>query len=127
MKEREFAHRIRHHLNLGLDSDGIDRATADRLFKARQNALAHQKVAASQLSLAGVGNMAADMMLPHARTVIAMLGLMLGVAGVSYWNNYQQAAEFEEIDSALLADDLPINAYLDKGFYAWLDQPSSQQ
>ncbi|MBA3903606.1 MAG: DUF3619 domain-containing protein [Rhodocyclaceae bacterium] len=125
MKEQEFAHRIRHHLNLG--ADGIDRATADRLFKARQNALEHQKVATSQLSLAGIGNIAADVMLPHARTVIALLGLMLGVAGVSYWNDYQQAAEYEEIDSALLADDLPINAYLDKGFHAWLDQPSSQQ
>lgn len=125
MKEREFAHRIRHHLNLG--AEGIDRATVDRLFKARQNALERQKVAASRLSLAGIGNIAADVMLPHARTVIALLGLMLGVAGVSYWNNYQQAAEYEEIDSALLADDLPINAYLDKGFHAWLDQPSSQQ
>ena len=30
------------------------------------------------------------------------------------------------IDSALLADDLPINAYLDKGFQAWLSELSSQ-
>lgn len=125
MKEREFAHKVRHYLNLG--TDRIDRATADSLRKSRQNALAHQKVAAANLSLAGIGNMASEVLLPHARTVIALLGLMLGVAGVSYWNNYQQAAEYEEIDSALLADDLPINAYLDKGFHAWLDQPPSLQ
>lgn len=125
MKEREFAHRLKHHLNLGADT--IDRTTADKLFKARQEALAHQKVAAAQLSLAGIGNIVSDIVLPQTRTVIALLGLVLGVAGVSYWNAYQQAAENEEIDTELLAYELPINAYLDKGFHAWLEQPTSQQ
>ena len=40
--------------------------------------------------------------------------------------DFERAAELEEIDSALLADDLPINAYLDKGFQAWLSEHSSQ-
>ena len=121
MKEREIAYRIRHYLNLG--TDGIDRKTVDRLFKARQNALARQKVAVARLNLAGIGNIAADFLLPQARTLIALLGLTLSVVGVTYWNYYQQAAENEEIDSALLADELPINAYLDRGFHAWLEQP----
>lgn len=125
MKEREFAYKIKHYLNLG--ADGLDRTAADRLFKARQNALARQKVAVAQLSLAGIGNIATDVILPHARTVIALMGLMLGIAAVSQWNNYQQASENEEIDSVLLVDELPINAYLDKGFHAWLDQAPSQQ
>ena len=34
----------------------------------------------------------------------------------------QQGDENEEIDILVLADDLPINAYLDDGFDAWLDQ-----
>lgn len=122
--QREFAYKIRHHLNQG--ADGIDRKTADRLFEARQNALAHQKVAGAQLSLAGAGHIAADTILPYARALVAMLGLVIGVAGVSTWNDFQKAAEHEEIDSALLADDLPINAYLDKGFQAWLSEHSSQ-
>ena len=122
--EREIAYKIRHHLNLG--ADGIDRKAADRLFRARQNALAHQKVVGTQLSLAGVGHVAADMILPHARALIAMVGLVIGVVGVSVWNDFEKAAEHEEIDSALLADDLPINAYLDKGFQAWLSELSSQ-
>ncbi len=122
--EREFAYKIRHHLNLG--TDGINRKTADRLFKARQDALAHQKVAGAQLSLAGVGHIAADTILPHARALVAIIGLVIGVVGVSTWNDFQKAAEQEEIDSALLADDLPINAYLDKGFQAWLSEHSSQ-
>lgn len=52
--------------------------------------------------------------------------LVVGVAGVTTWNDFQKAAENAEIDSALLADDLPINAYLDKGFQAWLSEHSSQ-
>ena len=71
--------------------------------------------------------MAADVLLPQARTLVALLGLALAVIGVTYWNNYEQAAENEEIDSALLADELPINAYLDRGFHVWLEQPSSSQ
>lgn len=122
--EREFAYKIRHHLNQGVE--GINRNTADRLFEARQNALARQRVVGAQLSLAGVGHFASDMILPHARALVAIVGLIIGVVGVSTWNDFEKAAEFEEIDSALLADDLPINAYLDKGFQAWLSEHSSQ-
>jgi len=122
--EREFAYKIRHHLNLA--AEGMDRKTADRLFEARQKALAHQKIAGAELSLAGVGHIAADVVFPHVRALVAIVGLAIGVVGVSTWNDFQNAAEHEEIDSALLADDLPINAYLDKGFQAWLSEHSSQ-
>jgi hypothetical protein len=122
--EREFAHKVRHHLNLG--TEAIDRGTADRLFAARQNALAHQKKAGAQLSLAGAGHIVADWFLPHARSLVAMVGLAIGVIGVTTWNDYEKAAELEELDSALLSDDLPIHAYLDKGFLAWLSEQSSE-
>lgn len=122
--EREFAHKVRHHLNLG--TEAIDRGTAERLFAARQNALAHQKTAGAQLSLAGVGHIAADGILPYARTLVALIGLSIGVVGVTTWNDFEKAAELEELDSALLSDDLPINAYLDKGFLAWLSEHSSE-
>jgi hypothetical protein len=48
--------------------------------------------------------------------------------GTYYWNHFEQAAENEEVDSALLSDDLPPAAYLDKGFQAWLERssPASQ-
>ena len=73
-----------------------------------------------------MGHMTADVILPHARALVAIIGLIIGVAGVSIWNDFERAAELGEIDSALLADDLPINAYLDKGFQAWLSEHSSQ-
>lgn len=122
--EREFAYKVRHYLNQGTDE--LDRKAANRLFEARQNALAHQKVAGAQLSLAGVGHVASDVILPYARTLIALVGLAIGVAGVSVWNDFEKAAEHEAIDSALLADDLPINAYLDRGFQAWLSEHFSE-
>lgn len=122
--EREFALRILHHLNQ--DIDAIEPGIADRLFLARRDALARQATAQGRLSLAGFGQMAQDLMLPKARALFAVIGLAIAVAGVSFWNSVEKVAELEEIDSALLADDLPINAYLDKGFQAWISEHSSQ-
>ena len=122
--ERETAYKVRHYLNLVADE--VDRKTADRLFEARQNALAHQQVVGARMGLAGVGHVFADQILPHGRALVAIVGLVFGVIVVSAWNDVQKADELVEIDSALLADDLPINAYLDKGFQAWLSERSSQ-
>ncbi len=122
--EREFAYKVRHYLNQG--TEDLDCKTVDRLFQARQKALARQEVAGAQLGLAGMGHVTFDLILPYARTLIALIGLAAGVVGVSIWNDFERAAEYEEIDSALLADDLPINAYLDKGFQAWLSEHLSQ-
>lgn len=124
MNQQHFVHKVRHYLNLG--SEDLDRKTADRLYAARQRALARQRVASSALSLPGVGQISADVFMPYARTFVAVVGLALGVAGISYWSSLQQAAEIEDIDTALLSDDLPINAYLDRGFDAWLKHSSQE-
>lgn len=58
------------------------------------------------------------------RTLLAMLALLLGVSLAYYWNGFSQASDNAAIDTALLADDLPPNAYLDKGFQAWLEKDS---
>ncbi len=121
--EQLFAYKVRHALEHGVDN--LDGITRDKLLSARQNAMAHQKTAAvAGLSLAGAGNFASNVLLPQVRTLFAVLALSIGVVGTYYWNNFQQADENEEIDTALLSDDLPINAYLDHGFHAWLEQPS---
>ncbi|MEZ5615153.1 MAG: DUF3619 family protein [Rhodocyclaceae bacterium] len=123
-QEREFAYKVRHHLNLG--TDAIDRDIAEKLFVARQGALSHQKAAGARLSLAGSGHLSTGMILSHARHLAIVLGLVLGVFGISAWNDLRKADELGQIDSALLADDLPINAYIDRGFQAWLSERSSQ-
>lgn len=110
---------------LDRSTDDLDRGIRDKLQTARQCALDHQKkVAVAGLSLAGVGHFTSDVLLPQARMLATLSALVLGVVGTYYWNNFQQAAENEEIDSALLTDDLPINAYLDRGFRAWLEHSS---
>ena len=40
--------------------------------------------------------------------------------GVQQWQAYQQLNDLEETDSAILSSDLPIDAYLDRGFQNWL-------
>jgi len=123
----ELTYKIRHLLDHG--SASLDRKTCTKLMAARQQALSRQKAAVAGLSLAGVSQVVGDVLLPQARMFAALLALACGVVGTYYWNSFQQASENEEIDSALLADDLPINAYLDRGFHTWLDhspQSSSQ-
>lgn len=58
--------------------------------------------------------------------------LWLGVAiiaagawGALQWNNYRQAKIYEELDAQILSSDLPIDAYLDQGFDAWLKTSAS--
>lgn len=125
-EELKFSYKIRQVLNQGVD--GLDQKTALRLHDARQKALSRQKMAVSGLSLAGVGSFATETLPIYGRTLIAAIALTIGVVCTYYWNHFEQAAENEEIDSALLSDDLPPAAYLDKGFQAWLDrsQQSSQ-
>ena len=76
------------------------------------------------MSLAGFGQFASETLPTYGRTLIAAFALLAGVMFTYYWNNFEQAAENAEIDSALLSDDLPPAAYLDKGFQAWLDRSS---
>jgi hypothetical protein len=120
-EELKFAHRIRQALNHG--AENIDAQVADRLFAARQAALGRQKAEAG-FALAGGGRFGAQVLFGYGRTLIAAFALILGVASSYYWNHFEQAAENEEVDSALLSDDLPPAAYLDKGFQAWLDGSS---
>lgn len=123
MNELKLTYKIRQVLNQG--TERLDRTTVDRLYAARQNALAQQKVAVRGLSLAGFGEWFTGETVPtYARTVIAAFALLIGVISTYVWSNFEQAAENAEIDSALLSDDIPPAAYLDKGFHAWLDRSS---
>jgi hypothetical protein len=56
----------------------------------------------------------------QARFWIAIAVLASAVFGTQQWRDYQQAKELAEIDSQILTSDLPIDAYLDRGFQNWL-------
>jgi hypothetical protein len=121
--DHEFGLNIRRHLDQG--TSDLDASVLRRLGDARLLAMNQQKLATAKgLSLAGVGMMVSESLLPRARMAMTVAAFMLGAVGTYYWNAFQQADENEEVDSALLADDLPVAAYTDQGFQAWLDRSS---
>lgn len=122
MNELQFPYKVKHYLDLGAEE--LDFETAKKLHAAREKALSHVAVRSSRLGLAGFGHVSLDSLWPAVRSVVALMVLALGIAGVTYWNALEEAAETEEVDTALLADDLPIDAYLDRGFDAWLKRTS---
>ena len=121
MNEREFAYKVKQHLDTQLD---LDPATLSRLKSAREQALARQRVAEPVFAFAwadaAVGRLSGN----PASVSIALAGaaLILALVGVRYYYSQQTPTveEIEELDAAILTSDLPINAYLDKSFDAWL-------
>jgi hypothetical protein len=120
--DTEFGYKARQLLNQGLDN--LDANVADRIHVARENALNSQRTAVGGLRLAGIGGGFEVAFFSQARNLVAVLALTIGATGTYYWNAFEQAQEYEEIDSALLVDDLPPSAYLDRGFHAWLERAS---
>jgi len=123
MNEEHFAFRVRQHLNRGLHD--LSPETLDRLAAARQNALSHQRQTASQSVLASAGSFVQF----HygnlrVKQIFTALAFLLCVVFSTYWMAERNVNELGEIDSALLADDLPIGAFTDKGFDAWLKSDS---
>jgi hypothetical protein len=124
MNEPQTAHRIRQFLNKGLD---LDAGTLARLKAAREQALARQRLQAPVFVLAWADNLFGRLggngsIIP--RMLLPMAVLILGLVAVNQWRDTQNAAEIEEIDTAVLTGDLPLDAYLDKGFDAWLKRSS---
>jgi len=125
MNEQRFAYKIRQQLNRGLHEVGPE--TASRLASARQNALVNQKQASSLPLLATAnaiftfqfGNL-------HFKQFATSMVLVLGIVFAAFWMADQRVAELGSIDSALLADDLPVAAFTDKGFDAWLKSTASR-
>ncbi len=125
MNELHFAYRIKQHLDRGLQE--MPAATISRLATGRELALKHQRVATRRSVLATAGHFVQHQVdsLPLKQVLLA-LAVAVGVVSYTYWSADQNVAELEAIDSALLADDLPIAAYTDKGFAAWLKSSGSE-
>jgi hypothetical protein len=62
-----------------------------------------------------------------AQLAFAVLLLAAASAAINQWQIAQQADDIEEVDAAILTGDLPFNAYLDKGFDAWLNKTNNNQ
>jgi hypothetical protein len=120
--DTKFSYKARQSLNQGLDS--LDVKVLERLHQSRQAALDSQRAAVGGLSIAGIGHSVELAILSNARKLLAIAALSVGAMGSYYWDAFAESQEYEEVDSALLADELPPSAYLDRGFHAWLERAS---
>ena len=109
---------------LDQSASNLSPAIIIRIVGIRDNALRHQRVSFANYRFSGFGSVVASAFMCRARMSMAIVGLTLSIVGAYYWNAFQQADENAEIDSALLADDLPLAAYTDQGFQAWLEGQS---
>jgi hypothetical protein len=126
MNEIQFGNKVRQVLNRGL---GVDSATTQRLRAARELALSRQRpepapaFALADNVLGRFGGWSGLTL----RVLVPLALLVIGVAGVYNWQLNQRLAEVVEIDAQLLTDDLPIDAYLDRGFQNWLKKRNAEQ
>lgn len=126
MNEERYGFRVRQALNHGLKD--ISPAASRRLEAARHLALSRQKQPEAQLALAGgMGSQTfrPGVHFPFFKQILAILALLLGMWLSFYWHSVQYVSELEEVDSALLADDLPPEAFMDDDFFEWLKDDSS--
>ena len=121
--EPRLARTLARHLDLG--AAAMRPGTVYKLQQARARALAGVErvpAAGTELAAAGRGSVAGGR---FGRAGVARwLGAALLIAAIGFgyqqWHSAQQVREFEELDLHLLASDLPIDAYLDRGFQNWL-------
>jgi hypothetical protein len=123
--ERDFAKKITTYLDRGTAE--LKAGTAYKLQLARQAALARltdpQREARSQLALAGAGRGTVGGgpgLRIGTRVGLGILLVLAAMFGYQQWQAYQQLGDIADTDAAILSSDLPIDAYLDRGFQNWL-------
>lgn len=119
--EEQFSRQICRILDQGIRD--MDPGVVARLRAARYRALEQQAwQVCPDAAIVGAGGTASwrDRSSHPLRMTFAVLALAIGMGFVYYWNGFDQAQVNEELDIALLSDELPPKAYLDPGFQAWL-------
>lgn len=121
MNESKLGNKIAQLLNRSLDD--IEQHTLNRLQSARRASLEKNYRVVETLVTAGDSPTirGENSSYFNAKNLISLVTLLFVLAVVSYWQTLQYGDENGEIDIMLLADDLPINAYLDNELDVWLD------
>jgi hypothetical protein len=104
-------------------TERIGKAQQERLAAARQRALtSYRPQPAMGWAPVWANGMSwvTERRVFGVRYLLPMAALVLGLAGVVYVNSNGTSPDIADIDAGLLTDELPINAYLDKGFDSWL-------
>ena len=119
--ERQVGRRVAHLLSEGTMQ--LDSRVLERLLTDRERAVALRASGAFDLR-AWFRDVAGGARLSALRPALtAALVLALFLVG-DYVKSERTLLEQREVETALLADDLPIDAYLDQGFRSWLFEQS---
>ena len=130
-RDDDFAKKIKTYLDRG--AADLKAGTAYRLQLARAEALARlaDPQRAAELRMAGTNAGGGSGAAGGDRSFWASGRLWIGIAliaaagfGYEQWQAYQQMNDIEETDAAILSSELPIDAYLDRGFQNWLKHAS---
>jgi hypothetical protein len=133
-REAEFANKIRLALNESLEQ--LPSNTTERLALARKFAVSRKKnrsvffvpavVPAFLGKLAGGFGASSPMnsgfsWFTRMGVVLPILVLVIGLVGMYEYEEQKRVSEMAEIDELVLSDELPLSAYLDQGFSAYLN------
>jgi hypothetical protein len=124
-----LAYKIRHALNENLDK--LPASTTDRLAAARTLALSRKKADApaskqERQPLFDIRSVFSMQWVARAAVAAPLLAMVAGLVGVYQVEREQRVAELADLDAAVLSDDLPLTAYTDHGFNAYLAQQQQQ-
>ncbi|ABR89355.1 Uncharacterized conserved protein [Janthinobacterium sp. Marseille] len=127
-KELDLAYKLRHALDESANQ--VSANTAERLASARNIALSRKKQGitapafAAQPALASYGGAPSSdhrwAWLGRMGLLVPLAALVFGLVGAYQFEQQQQIMDSASIDAEVLTDDLPISAYLDHGFDAFL-------
>lgn len=127
--QEQFAKKLTTYLDAGTAE--IKSGTAYRLQQARSAALARlaqtdaggipqSRLAHAFAGSAGTTGQSGANFWKSGRLWLGILLIAAASFGFQQWQLYQQTREIEELDTQILSSDLPIDAYIDQGFQAWL-------
>jgi len=125
--ETEIANKITTYLDHG--TADLKAGTVYRLQQARATALARLADPQAEVGLqtahalaSGTGTMGGHPSMRANLRVWLGVAAFVAVAGFGWqqWQAFQQVKEFEELDTQILSSELPIDAYLDRGFQNWI-------
>jgi len=129
--EEEFAKKLKTYLDQG--SADLRSGVAYRLQQARAAAIARAsghaetaqvRVLRSAHGLAGIGDWSQGPshgpLYGQPRVWLAIGLMVAAMIGYQQWTAWQDFQDLEDLDAQILTSDLPIDAYLDRGFPQWL-------
>jgi len=136
VNDAQFGNQVTTLLNEGLVR--LDDQVATRLEVARKAALMHAStlprtapvLARAGVAAGGVGGTGGwRNWLSGPRLWLAASALLIGLTAITWSDRIsdRDASEGADLDLAILADDLPVTAYIDNGFDAWLKRPVDPQ